>query len=77
MATSVRLDDTFVSEVQVHAKAANRSVPKQIEYWAVIGRMVEDNPDLPFEFIKDAILAKEQVNAGLVTRYERRTSRSD
>lgn len=46
MAISIRLDDDFVSNVKVHADAASRSIPKQIEYWAKIGRIAEDNPDL-------------------------------
>jgi len=77
MATSVRLDDEFVSEVQIQAKAENRSLPKQIEYMAVIGRMVADNPDLSYSFIKDVLLAQEQMKAGQATPYERRTKRKD
>ena len=75
MAQTVRLDDEFVADVKVHASAAHRSLPKQIEYWANIGRMVEDNPDLPFSFIKDVMLAAEQVKEGQVTRYVRTTKR--
>lgn len=45
-ATSIRLDADFVEDVKAHADALSRSVPKQIEYWAKIGRIAEDNPDL-------------------------------
>lgn len=64
MVQSVRLDDDFVEEVNIHASAAHRSLPKQIEYWAKVGQMVEDNPDIPFSFIKDVMLAAEQVQQG-------------
>ena len=50
MATSVRLDDGFVSHAKIHAEAENRSLPKQIEYWAKVGQIMIDNPDLPYEF---------------------------
>jgi len=73
MATSIRHDDDFISEAQVHAKASKRSVPKQIEHWAQIGRIAEDNPDVPYEFIKDALLATAEVNSGKVTKHVRRT----
>lgn len=76
MAQTVRLDDDFIADVKIHALAAHRSIPKQIEYWAKIGRMAEDNPDLPFSFIKDTMLAAEQVAEGSVTRHVRRTPRS-
>jgi hypothetical protein len=39
MATSVRLDDGLVQDAQVYATAEMRSVPKQIEHWAKIGRI--------------------------------------
>ncbi|MBQ1782580.1 MAG: hypothetical protein II007_02905 [Gammaproteobacteria bacterium] len=75
MATSVRLDDSFVQDVKVHADALSRSLPKQIEHWAKIGQIVEENPDLSYAFIKEVLLAKSEVQQGLVTRYERRTKR--
>lgn len=75
MAISIRLDDDFVSEVKVHAEAEMRSVPKQIEYWAKIGKMMTDNPDLPYSFVQEALLASEEVKLGRIKRYERRTKR--
>lgn len=71
MAKSVRLDSDFMTWVEVHANADNRSIPKQIEHWAQIGKAAEDNPDLPYSFIKDALLATAQMKAGLATPYER------
>ena len=75
MATSIRLDDGFVEEAKVYGDVNGRSTPKQIEYWAKIGRIAEDNPDLPFEFIKESLLATAEVEAGMVTEYVRRTKR--
>ena len=72
MATSVRHDSEFVTQAQVHAKATKRSVPKQIEHWAEIGRIAEDNPDLSYEFIKDALLATAEINGGNAKPYVRR-----
>ncbi|MGL5293800.1 MAG: TA system antitoxin ParD family protein [Aeromonas sp.] len=76
MAQTVRLDDAFIADAKIHASAAHRSLPKQIEYWSKIGMMVEDNPDLPFSFIKEVMLAAEQVKEGHVTRHVRRTARN-
>lgn len=75
MAQTVRLDDEFMTDVKVYAAAAHRSPPKQIEYWSKIGRIAEDNPDLTFSFIKDNLLAFEQVKEGQVTRYVRATKK--
>lgn len=76
MATSIRLDDDFVEEVKIHAEAMSRSVPKQIEHWAKIGRIAEDNPDLPFSFINEILLAKSEMDNGRMKKYVRRRDRS-
>jgi hypothetical protein len=76
MATSVRLDDEFVTEARVHAEAESRSLPKQIEYWAKIGQIMIDNPDLSYEFVRESLLANEEVKQGLVKPYVRRTKRN-
>ena len=67
--TSIRLDKNLVDKASIMAKALNRTLPKQIEHWAKIGKMMEDNPDLPFEFVKQAIIAKAEKEAGKLEPY--------
>ena len=38
MATTMKLSDALVKAAKPYAAAMQRSVPKQIEYWARIGR---------------------------------------
>lgn len=71
MATaSIRLDEELVEKASIIGKALNRTTPKQIEHWAKIGEMMEDNPDLPYEFVKQAIIAKAEKEAGKLEAYE-------
>lgn len=71
MATSsVRLDQELVDKASIIAKAMNRTMPKQIEHWAKIGEMMEDNPDLPYEFIEQAIISKAEIEAGKLEDYD-------
>ena len=71
MATaSIRLDKELVEKAGIIGKALNRTTPKQIEHWAKIGEMMEDNPDLPYEFVKQAIIAKAEKEAGKLEAYE-------
>lgn len=72
MAKSIRMDDNFVREAQVYAEVNHRSIPKQIEHWAQIGRIAEDNPDLPYEFIRDALIATAEIESGATEPYARR-----
>ncbi len=57
MSIALKLSDDLVEMAKPHAAAEHRSVPKQIEYWARLGKAVDENPDLPLQFIKDTLLA--------------------
>jgi len=69
MAKSVKLSEDIVSEAKVMSKAFNRSVAGQIEYWAKIGKIAEENPDLTYEFIKKIIISKQEAQAGKLEEY--------
>lgn len=71
MAISVRLSEDFVRTAKMYGEANHRSLPKQIEYWSQIGRIAEDNPELSYEFIREALLATAEVNLGSVQKYVR------
>ncbi|OIP13328.1 MAG: hypothetical protein AUK53_06525 [Betaproteobacteria bacterium CG2_30_59_46] len=69
MAIALKLSDELVEIAKTHAAAKHRSVPKQIEHWARLGKAVEDNPELPVQFIKDTLLAVEEAKAGPLAEY--------
>ena len=75
MATSVRLNDSLVTHARVYAEAESRSLPKQIEHWAKIGKIMIDNPDLPYEFVHESLLATEEIKQGLTKQYVRKSKR--
>jgi len=66
---SVRFSKNFIDIVSQYALVNLRSVPKQIEYWAKLGRCVEDNPDLPLDFIRDCLISKREADIGLVSAF--------
>jgi hypothetical protein len=70
MAVTLKLSDELVESAKPHAAAMHRSVPKQIEHWARLGKAVEENPELPVRFIQDTLLAVEEAKAGLLTEYQ-------
>jgi len=59
--TAVRLSEDIVRTAGVYAPVSSRSIPKQIEHWAKIGKIAEENPDLPYEFIKKVLEAREEM----------------
>lgn len=67
---SVRLDRELLERAIIMARALNRTAPKQIEHWAKIGEIMEDNPDLPYKFVRQAIIAKAEKEAGKLETYD-------
>jgi ParD-like antitoxin of type II bacterial toxin-antitoxin system len=58
--SSVKLSSNLVSEAKIRSKVFNRSVAGQIEYWAKIGKLVEENSDLPYPFIIDILIGEHE-----------------
>ena len=52
---SVRIDEELVNSARAAATAEFRSIQGQIEFWAKVGRAALDNPDLPVEFVVEAL----------------------
>ncbi|ENV75670.1 ParD-like family protein [Acinetobacter ursingii] len=67
--TAVKIDSDIVESAKVYGMAESRSATKQVEYWARIGKIAQDNPDLTFEDITDLLLSMAQVKAGNTTPY--------
>lgn len=60
MSIVIKLSDELAQEAKLYASVTHRSVAKQIEYWSRIGKLAEENPDLPFSFIQETLLALEE-----------------
>ncbi len=69
MATAVKVSDDLFEKAKIHSKIFKRSIAGQIEYWAKIGQMIDENPDLPLPFIQDILVGREQIKAGQGTPY--------
>jgi hypothetical protein len=70
MSVALKLSDELIDLAKPHAAAMHRSIPKQIEYWARLGKVVEDNPELPLQFIQDTLLGIEEAKAGQTSDYK-------
>lgn len=70
MGIAVNLDKEFVSIARSYSGAESRSVSKQIEHWAKIGRIAEENPDLSYAAIKEILLGLEDLKLGNIEEYK-------
>ena len=70
MGVSVNLDKNLVNKARSYSTAQDRSMPKQIEHWAKIGRIAEENPDLCYSFIAEILLGLEDVKSSNIEEYK-------
>jgi hypothetical protein len=70
MSIAIRISDPLARKAKAHSQALHRSVAGQIEYWAKMGEILEDNPDLSFSFVQEIIVGRAQAEAGELTPYE-------
>ena len=66
---TIALDSSLVEATRTHGLAANRSEPKQIERWATIKRITEQNNDLPNDSIGGLLRAKAEIEAGNTSQF--------
>jgi hypothetical protein len=66
---SVILDSKLIGKASTIGKGLHRSAPEQIERWVRIGKMMEDNPDLTYEFVKQVLVAKVERDSGELESY--------
>ncbi|MDM8537461.1 hypothetical protein QUF70_11945 [Desulfobacterales bacterium HSG17] len=69
MEIAINLPDEFLREAEVKSRIFRRSIKQQIEYWAKIGQLAEENPEIPLPFIQDMLTGREQIKAGIGTPY--------
>ncbi len=70
MDLAITIPDTLATIAQQQATVSQRTLSQQIVYWTNFGKLAEDNPELPFAFLQEVLLAHEEAKAGEVEPYE-------
>lgn len=70
MGLAVRISNKLVDEAKIQSRVENRSLTGQIEYWAKIGKIAEENPDLSYSFLKEILVGLEQLESGKGIEYK-------
>ena len=58
MSRSVRINDALYQEARAHALNERRTIARQFEFLAKMGKAALDHPELPTEFVKDLLIAR-------------------
>ena len=64
MGINVKLPEHLVEQAKHYGQIQCRSLPKQIEYWSLIGKIAEENPDLSYTMIRDLLIADQEPVVG-------------
>jgi hypothetical protein len=70
MSTAINVSEQLIEEAKPIAQATHRSVSEQIEYWARLGKVAEENPDLPTSMLQDMLVSVEEAKAGNLSAYQ-------
>jgi hypothetical protein len=70
MTNAVQLPVEIIDDARKNGRLHCRSATKQIEYWYKLGKIAEENPDLPMEFIKNSLDGLEAIKKGDVEPFE-------
>jgi hypothetical protein len=65
-----RDDAPMIRTLRARARASKRSLSEQIKYYAHLGLVAKDNPDLPMGFIEGVLEGLEESRAGLAVPYQ-------
>ena len=69
MSTAVRVSAKLMCDAKLYGKVDNRSTTGQIEHWAKIGKIVEENPDLTYSMVKDMLIGLAELEQGETSEY--------
>jgi hypothetical protein len=58
MSTAIKISNELFENAKITSKIFRRSIAEQIEYWATISQMIEENPDLPLPFVQETLVGR-------------------
>ncbi|MDO9215613.1 MAG: hypothetical protein Q7U23_17485 [Methylococcales bacterium] len=53
MTISVTISESLIQAARMQADIQHRSINEQIGYWAMLGKIAEENPHAPLKLIQD------------------------
>lgn len=66
---TVKLSEPLAQAARTQAEIHQRTLDVQIDHWAKIGKITEENPDLSFELIQVILAAKKEALTGQTELY--------
>jgi len=66
MGMPVRIDNVLYEQAKNEDKAEHRTIAGQVEFWACVGRAAIDNPELPIDFVVQALVSMKEPRSDVI-----------
>ena len=66
---TIEISEHLFTDAREAGSVSGRSAAEQIEHWCRIGKVVEENPGLPYVFIKGILASKQEAEDGKLTDF--------
>lgn len=58
-----------MADAKSAAKITKRNLSRQIEYWARLGKSIEENPELPLPLIQDILASQADIALNKLSKF--------
>jgi hypothetical protein len=69
MLIPVELSESLVADAKFASKITKRNISKQIEYWARLGKSMEENPELPVLLVQDILAGQADIALNKLSKF--------
>ena len=69
MFIQIELSESLVADAKSESKITKRTLSKQIEHWARLGKSIEENPELPVLLIQDILEGQAEIALNRLTKF--------
>ena len=69
MLVSIKLSDSLVENARSASRATKRTLSEQLEYWARLGKVCDENSDLPVPLLQDILASRVEMNLNQLTQF--------
>ena len=70
MPIAVQLSESLVQEAKSASDGTSRTLSEQIEYWVLLGKASDENPDLPVPMLEDILASKVEMSLNKLSRFQ-------
>ncbi|MEI8077902.1 MAG: hypothetical protein WCH33_09390 [Betaproteobacteria bacterium] len=69
MPIAVQLSESLVQEAKSASDGTSRTLSEQIEYWVLLGKASDENPDLPVPILQDILASQAEKNLNKLSKF--------